>query len=167
MLRLLIHGPQLGAGDIIEDPVLKRAIDKQRDPEFLQCLREEIQQGLDRAFDSLSHGHSGDAEVQQLFIEHVLNFIPIITPGDMQTLRVPQWITDRWLQVEYRIEPIELTVKLLMWVIKSTRLVWCHNMPVPEKSILVKVSVGCIKNSCCGKKAIESAEAPVPSMSMA
>ncbi|MDF1797533.1 MAG: hypothetical protein P1U63_13455 [Coxiellaceae bacterium] len=111
LLRLLIHGPQLGAADIIEDPVLKRAIDKHRDPEFLQCLREEIQQGLDRAFNSLSHGHSGDAEVQQLFIEHVLNFIPIITPGDMQTLRVPQWITDRWLQVEYRIEPIELTGK--------------------------------------------------------
>lgn len=82
-----------------------------RDPRFMLAWRRVFQAGFDRLYEQLHQLDEPDKSNEQifLFITDLLNLLPYGDLNPYEFIRIPQYIDAEWLQVEYKVRPIELT----------------------------------------------------------
>lgn len=100
-------------------PTFFRALLKDRDPYLLKATRLEIQQVFNRLFDNITQNSPAN-EAQQLklsmAIHNMLSIYVMFSPTPYESLKIPQYSEHGWQQVEFSIEPIELSPKQGWWV---------------------------------------------------
>lgn len=110
ILRLLMMGSSKFWLKLISFTFLKAALFS-RNTQLLQFLRLEFQKGFDNIFHQLVNTElSEEAQEQfQLYLSNCLNLLPYTDLTPYEAIRLPQWINQQWVQVEYEVQPIELT----------------------------------------------------------
>lgn len=110
-LRLLMMGwPSESWKQFLSWPVLK-AILAHRDPALLKEFRFAFQQGFELLFTQLQ-GQQLNAtqhEQVQLYLSNCLSLLPYSDLTPYESIKIPQYINNEWVLVEYQVTPIELT----------------------------------------------------------
>lgn len=87
-----------------------KALFVRKDLHFLRQARSALQEVLDRLSQRLERGLSKKQEaLAEIFIGNILSLLPFFEPQAHEILNVPQKINGAWKQVDYQIEPIQLT----------------------------------------------------------
>lgn len=82
-----------------------------RDPQFMLAWRRVFQAGFDSLYEQLRQLAEPDKSNEQifLFITDLLNLLPYGDLNPYEFIRIPQYIDAQWVQIEYKVRPIELT----------------------------------------------------------
>lgn len=110
-LRLIMMGwPAESWTQLLTWDVLKTVL-LQRDPALLKEFRLAFQQGFETLFTQL-HGAiltKEQHEQVQLYLSNCLSHLPYSDLTPYESIRIPQYIDDQWVLVDYYVNPIELT----------------------------------------------------------
>lgn len=111
-LRLLMMGWPESWTQLLSWATLK-AVFIQRDPALLKEFRLAFQQGFDTLFIQLKGQplNNEQHEQVQLYLSNCLSLLPYSDLTPYESIRIPQYIEDQWVLVEYYVNPIELTQK--------------------------------------------------------
>lgn len=111
-LRLLTMGWTAKWIDLISTTTLD-AIFITPNPDILKEMRLAFQQGFELLFTQLQHKKLTVEEHEQahLFISNCLNLLPLTNLNRFESFKIPQWVDDNWVMVDYQVVPIELTEK--------------------------------------------------------
>lgn len=109
-LRLLMMGWPESWTQLLSWSIFK-AVFIQRDPELLKEFRRAFQQGFEILFEQLE-GLSLNKEQHeqvQLYLSNCLSILPYSDLTPYESIKIPQFINEQWILVDYYVNPIELT----------------------------------------------------------
>lgn len=111
-LRLLMMGYSESWTQLISWKTLK-AIFIKRDSELMREFRLAFQQGFYSIFAQLQGKTLNPQQVEQvqLYLSNCLSLLPYSDITPYEFFRIPQYINDEWVLVDYYVNPIELTSK--------------------------------------------------------
>lgn len=112
ILRVLMMGWREDWRDLLSFELLNMTY-VWTDPLILRAMREAFQQGFDHLYrDVLPHATT-DLEIEQanMFISNCLCYLPKADLNPFESYRIPQYINQQWVMVEYKVTPIELTAQ--------------------------------------------------------
>lgn len=109
-LRLLMMGWTASWTQLLSWPVV-RAVLFYRDPSLLKELRLAFQQGFEYLFIQLENTQLDPSQKEQvqLFLSNCLSILPYADLTPYESIKIPQYIDEHWVLVDYLIKPIELT----------------------------------------------------------
>ncbi|MDP1603326.1 MAG: hypothetical protein Q8M03_08685 [Legionella sp.] len=110
VLRLLMMGWQENWKELLT-PKLLNAVFVKRDHQLTKGMREAFQQGFSHLYSQL-HGREFLEKEQnqaELFISNCLTYLPFADITPYESFAIPQWVSNEWQLVNYRVVPIELT----------------------------------------------------------
>lgn len=83
----------------------------QRNPLFLKEMRHAFQEGFLEIFRQLKGQQLRETQSEQvqLYLSNCLSLLPYSDLTPYESIRIPQYIDNQWMLVEYQIKPIELT----------------------------------------------------------
>lgn len=95
-------------------PAVAHAIFVKRDHELLRELRFAFQQGFLELFEQLKKQEENELTAEQkeqihLYLSNCLTLLPYGDLTPYESIKIPQYIENRWELVEYQVKPIELT----------------------------------------------------------
>lgn len=88
-----------------------KAIFIQRAPSLLKELRFAFQEGFELLFTQLKGQtlNAQQGEQVQLYISNCLSLLPYSDLTPYESIKIPQYINEEWMLIEYQVTPIELT----------------------------------------------------------
>lgn len=109
-LRLLMMGWTASWTQLLSWPVI-RAVLCYRDPTLLKALRLAFQQGFEYLFAQLENTELDPSKKEQvqLFLSNCLSILPYADLTPYESIKIPQYIDEHWVLVDYHIKAIELT----------------------------------------------------------
>lgn len=109
-LRLLMMGWPESWTQLLSWSIFK-AVFIQRDPELLKEFRRAFQQGFKLLFEQLEgqEFNKEQHEQIQLYLSNCLSHLPYSDLTPYESIKIPQFINEQWILVDYYVNPIELT----------------------------------------------------------
>jgi len=112
-LKLLLMGSQNDWTMFLRARVLYAVFIK-RDPGLLRALRAAFREGFQHLWqthfaEQAITKDSPEWQQAQFFLSNCLTLLPYADISAQDVFKIPQWVDDQWQQVEYLVEPIELT----------------------------------------------------------
>ena len=82
-----------------------------RDDELLRCMRLAFQEGFKHLYQQLKDKKLTPIEQRQvdLYLSNCLSFLPFSDITPYESIEIPQLIGEKWVLVDYKVVPIELT----------------------------------------------------------
>jgi hypothetical protein len=89
------------------------AVFVKRNPMLLSAMRRAFQDGFEHLFQQLSALEDPELHLKQckLYLSNCMNILPFSDLTPHENIRIPQYINQKWVMVEYAVNPIELTPK--------------------------------------------------------
>jgi len=109
-LRLLMMGWSDDWKKLRSWPLFK-AIFISRDPSLLIEMRKAFQEGFYYVFEQLQNQRHTPSQLEQiqLYLSNCLSLLPYSDITPYESINIPQYINEKWVMIEYKITPIELT----------------------------------------------------------
>lgn len=109
-----------------------------RDPLLLKDLRYAFQQGFQSLFEQLQKTTLNTEQMEQfqLYLSNCLSLLPYADITTYESIKLPQFVNNKWLLVEYFVTPIELTPTkgLRSWFLQQRDRVFAYGLePITEK----------------------------------
>jgi hypothetical protein len=111
-LRLLMMGWNGQWTNLLKLRLLKAVFIK-RDRELLRHMRVGFEQGFEHVYEQLKGANLNQEQLNQanLYLSNCLTLLPYSDITPFESIKIPQYINEKWELVEYKITPIELTPK--------------------------------------------------------
>jgi hypothetical protein len=109
-LRLLMMGWSSSWSQLLSLHNLKAVFIK-RDPELLKEFRLAFQQGFEHLFTQLDGKQFNEDQMEQiqLYLSNCMSLLPYSDLTPYESIKIPQYIDNKWQLVEFSVTPIELT----------------------------------------------------------
>lgn len=110
ILRLLMMGWSSSWSQLLSINNFK-AVFIQRDPELLKEFRLAFQQGFEHLFTQLDGQQFNQEQMEQiqLYLSNCMSLLPYSDLTPYESIKIPQYIGNKWELVEFSVTPIELT----------------------------------------------------------